>query len=623
MASVMSADHRGERPHLRVLTGDASRGRGGAPDRRGAPAPTDVIRQIDTDILGGRLNAVIDEMATVLVRTSLSPVINEVLDFACSVCDAEGRLIAQTNGITILTGTISCQLAAIRRKFAGAIRSGDVFISNDPYGGGTHIADITLVKPLFFEGELVCFVTVTAHCNELGGKVAGSLSPDASDIFQEGLRIPALRIVREGIRQDDLIEMIAGNVRLPEMTVADLSAQLAVVRLGDLRLRELCESYGADRLKASFARALDLGEALSRAAIRLLPNGTYSARDWIDGDGNDDERLPIQVRVTISGDAVRADFTGSAPQRAAPINCTRAVLEAAAKTALLAVVRPETPANDGWFRPLTVIAPEGTVFTATDAAPTGWCYETAAQAIDLVWKALAQGMPERVSAGNYTSLCVTYLGGRKADGASDFVLVEPHVGGWGGLSGADGASALIAPADGDTFSHSVELFEAEHPIRITRYGLAPGGAAGAGRHRGGLGILREYEILADGIFFYSSFGRSRTEPWGLEGGEPGGLNHVEVESGGTVERGARIPFRRLRAGDRVRVVTGSGGGYGDPLGRSPATVLEDVRNGYVDLDTARDVYGVALIPGRDGRPGAIDAEATAVLRKRGAGRWDR
>jgi N-methylhydantoinase B len=581
------------------------------------------MQWIDLDIVRGKLRAVIDEMATVLVQTSLSPVINEILDFSCCICDADGRLVALSNGITILTGTISSQLQAIRRKFGSTIRPGDVFISNDPYEGNTHTSDITHVKPLFFDGELVCFTTVTAHCNDLGGAVAGSLSPDASDIFQEGLRIPALRVVREGVRQDILYELIASNVRLPKMTVADLSAQLAVVRLGDARLRELCENYGADQLRASFERALDAGEAMSRAAIGRLPDGNYLARDYIDGDGNCADRLPIQVRLIISGDKIRADFSGSCQQRAAPINCTRGVLEAAVKAALIAVVEPGAAMNDGWFRPLTVAAPEGTVFTAEYPAPTGWCYEAASHATDLIWKALAQAVPERLSAGGYTSLCATYFGGRTANGTSSFVLVEPHVGGWGAMSDADGANALIAAADGHTYNHPVELIEAKHPIRINRYALNIDEHAGAGTFRGGLGVVREYEVLADNVFFYTSIGRSQTPPWGLEGGEPGCVNYVEIDSRGRTTRSARVPFCILRVGDRVRVVTGHGGGYGDPLARSPLRVLSDVRDGYIDAATAKATYGVILVTARDGAPLTVDMDATLALRGNGGSVWGR
>jgi N-methylhydantoinase B len=626
----MSTHNHASGSKFRVLPGGASAPQGSAqngwrnPKRLAAKSSEEVIRQIDLDILGGKLACVVDEMASVLVQTSMSPVIHELLDFACSICDHDGQLIAQHNGVTVLTGTISSQLAALRTKFEATIRPGDVFISNDPYAGGTHTADITLISPVFFESDLVCFVTVTAHFNEVGGKVAGSLSPDSTEIFQEGLRISLLRIVREGIRQDELIEFIAGNVRLPEMTRADLTAQLAVVALGNARLRELCALHGVPYLYAGFERALEAAEALSRAAVGRLPNGEYFARDWIDGDGNNSERIPIQVRVTVRGDSIRADFTGSGAQRAAPINCTRGALEASVKTALLAVLRADDVFNDGWFRPLSVVAPDGTVFTATHPHPTGWCYEAGSHATDLMWKALAQAVPERLSAGSYTSLCVTYFGGRTRDGLGDFVLAESHVGGWGGACDADGASALIASPDGDTYNHSIELIESKYPIRIRRYALNTENTCGAGMYRGGLGIVREYEILADGIFFYSSLGRSETPPWGLEGGDAGGVNFVEIlRADGTTLRSARIPIQTAKAGDIIRLATGNGGGYGDPFARSSVMVLADVRNGVIDAAEARRSYGVALSARDNETQLLIDPVATALLRSKGADAWGR
>lgn len=604
---------------IRLVSSDAppaaaNAGRGGRRGARPDPArlAADAMRRIDLDIIAAKLRAVTDEMGAVLVRTSTSPVVKEILDFACCICDADGRLVTQNNGITVLTGTISGQLGALRRKFAATMRPGDIFITNNPYDGNTHTADVTLVKPVFVEGELVCFTTATAHWSDLGGKVAGSLSPDAAEIFEEGLRLPNLRIVREGMLQEDLVDMIFGNVRLPETTRADLACQLAVVRLAEARVREMHAAYGADLLAESFERVLDLGERLCRAAVASLPKGVFNARGAIEVSGEPGGHVPIQVRIGISGDEITADFTGCGPQQPVPLNCTRGALEAAAKAALMAVLRPGAALNDGWFRPLKVVAPEGTIVTARNPAPTGWCYEAASCVMDLVCKALAQAVPERLGAGSYTSLCVAYFGGRDAEGGTDFVLVEPHVGGWGGSAQADGASALIAPADGDTYNHPVEMLEAGYPIRVTAYALNREARSGAGTFRGGFGVVRSYEMLADDLFFFTSLGRSSEGPWAIGGGEPGSANYFEVETGGTIVRGSRASFRTLRRGDRVRIATGNGGGFGEPFARVPAAVLADLANGHLDAATAADLYGVAVREQDHGF--VLDEAATARLR---------
>lgn len=573
--------------------------------------PPPGLSTIELEIIRGKLAATSEEMGVVLARASMSPVIYEILDFACGICDAEGQLISQTNGITVFTGTFSAQVQAIRRKHGATVRPGDIFISNDPFEGNTHTADVAIIKPVFFEGELIAFAIAMAHWTELGGMVAGTLSPQATEIYQEGLRLTGLRIFRESIRQDDLFELIAENVRLPAMSLGDLNAELAAARIGDIRIREICTAYGEATLKAAFNRILATGEAASRRAIAALPDGVYEAHDRIDGDGIANAPIPIQVKVTISGDEIAFDFTGSSPQRDAPINCSRGALYSACKTILKAMVDPAAPSNEGWFRPMKIVAPDGTVFTAMKPAATGWYFEVTAHATELIWKALAPIVPERLSAGSYMSLCATYLGGKDPASGQGFVIVEPHMGGWGAMRDGDGANALISTPDGDTYNYSIELFEAKFPIRVCQYGLNVKDGSGAGRYRGGLGTVREYEILTDNAFMYATLGRSVEKPWSLAGGGTGTTNAVELTHNGRTVRGARVPYTKLDKGDRMRVITGGGGGYGAPVERSPRAVLADVRDGYIDGATARSVYKVAVTADLQ-----IDDAETNLLRGR-------
>lgn len=574
-----------------------------------APVRSSVaLDTVTLEIIRGKLIAVADEMGLVLARSSMSPVIYEVLDFACGVCDASGLLISQTNGITVFTGIFQTQIQAVLRKFHGDIHDGDVFLLNNPFEGGTHLCDVCIIRPIFVEGQLVAFAIAVAHWSEVGGKTAGSLPPDATDVFQEGIRFPALKLFDRGVRQETIIEIITANGRLPKMSLGDLNAQLASVRIAEIRLSEVASKYGVDTLQTAFTHILTASERESRAAIAAMPKGTYTATDWVDGDGIVDTRFPVQVAVTIGDDSITVDFTGSSPQVQGPVNCAEGAMVSAVKTVFKALVGPRAPSNDGWFRPLKVICPPKTIFTAEPPAAVGWYYEGTGHVSELVWKALAPVMSDRVSAGSSNSLCVTVLAGQGADG-DQFVLVEPGMVGWGGTADSDGASVVSAITNGDTFNYSIELLEAKFPLRLHQYALNIAGGVGAGVRRGGFGAIREYEVLAPSASLSASFGRSIERPWGLSGGTEGSCNRVEVTRNGEVIRGARLPTLALSAGDRVKLVTGGGGGFGNPLDRSVQQVVADVRDGYITADQAKQQYRVVLAD-----TGDLDEAATASLR---------
>ena len=576
------------------------------------PAMPEASKEIDPitlEIVRGKLLAAVDEMGIVIARTSMSPVIYEVLDFACGILDTKAQLIVQTNGITLFTGTFSFQLQAILRKFGDEMRPGDVYMTNDPFEGGTHTCDVALIRPLFEGGELRAFAIAVAHWSEVGGSVAGSIAPDATEIYQEGIRFPGVRICRDDELVSDIVDLIRENVRLPTMCLGDLNAELAAVRIAEVRFQEIEQKYGAKTVDRTFDHILETSEQLSRAAVAALPDGSYRAEDLIDGDGISDEQIPVCVEVRIHGEHMTFDFTGTSGQRPGPINCAYGALHSAVKTVFKSLVDPQGASNEGWFRPVEIICPDGTVFTAQKPAATGWYYEGSAHASELVWKALAEIVPDRFSAGSYMSLCAAYVYGKDPKSGEIFVHIEPAVGGWGATATRDGTGALIATTDGDTYNYSVELFEAKFPLYVRQYALNTGEGAGAGRYRGGFGAVREFEILADEAITYASFGRSIEPPWGLKGGAPGSCNFMQIESGGETLRVARIPYHALKPGDRVRIVTGGGGGYGNAFERPAEEVLEDLRNDYITPDTARDEYGVALTP-----DGMVDAAATESLR---------
>ena len=566
-------------------------------------------RDITLEIIRNKLLAIADEMGVVLARTSMSPVIYEVLDFACGLTDAKAQLLAQTNGIAVFTGTFQGHIETVIRKFGDSMQPGYIYIANDPFTGGTHLSDVGIIKPIFVEDELTAFAIAVAHWTELGGSVPGSLSPQATEIYHEGLRFTGLRIVRAGKRADDLFDLIAANVRLPKMTLGDLNAEIAAVNIAESRLVEVCGKCGPAAVKDSFRYLMSGGEKVSRAAIAALPDGVYEAENFIDGDGFSDVQTKVQIKVRIEGDSITCDFTGTSPQRAGPLNCSRGALLSAVKTAFKALVDPQAPSNEGWFRPLSVVVPDDTVFSASYPSAVGWYFEMTGQATELVWKALAPLVQERFSAGSYMSLCGVFFYGTAPATGEPFVIVEPHMGGWGASYESDGASVLIASADGDTYNYSIELFEAKFPLRCHRYALNVEDGAGPGSFRGGFGAVREYEVLADDTTMYASMGRSIEHPWGLNGGREGSCNYVEVESGGNRWRGARVPATALQRGDRVRIVTGGGGGFGDPKARPAPDVAADVLDGYIGAEAARADYGV-VVAGE-----TVDEASTESLRQ--------
>jgi len=571
---------------------------------------TDVVTR---EIIRGKLLAVADEMGVVLAKSSMSPVIYEVLDFACGFCDAEGQLVSQFNGITVFTGTFSLQIAAILKKFGATMKPGDIYMLNDPYVGGTHYNDVGVIKPIYLDGELFAFAISISHWADIGGKAPGSLPADSTEIYQEGICFPGVPLYKADVRQDITFEMVAANVRLPKMALGDLNAALASVRLADKRCGELCGKYGKQAVRETFRHILESSERVSRAAVAALPDGVYKATDWIDGDGISDERFRTAVEIRIEGDEITFDFSGSCKQVAGPVNCSRSALVSAVKTVFKAIVDPQAPSNEGWFRPLHVVAPDGLVFTATKPAPVGWYYEGTGQASELAWKALAPIVPERLSAGSANSLCVTVLGGiDRRVGNEPWVIIEPSMVGWGATDERDGSCVTSAITNGDTFNYSIELLEAKFPLHVVQYKLNTEGGVGAGLHRGGYGCVREYEILADDTVLSASYGRSIERPWPMGEGDKGSCNFFELDLGNETRRAGRAPTTIMKRGDRIRMVTGGGGGYGDPFDRPAEEVLDEVRADYITRDQAREDYGVALTA--DGR--GVDGGETARLRQR-------
>ena len=535
------------------------------------------------DILREAFLAVADEMFVSLQRTSQSPIVYEVLDFGVGLTNPVGELVSQGNGVAGFLGPLGDAVVATLEEVPDLV-PGDVVVANDPYkGGGTHLSDVAMVRPIFVDGELIGFATAKAHWTDVGGRDPGSWSSSTTSVYQEGLQLPYVRAWKAGVLDVDIARMIMINSRLPEQALGDLTAQAACLEVADRRVQELCARYGSASVVEAMREVLNRSERLARATLRDLPHGVFEAVDWADKDGVGNGPFEVRVRVTIDDDGVHCDFTGSHPQVPGPINCTWSGLVSGVRTVFKAITDPQEPASDGWFRPLTITCPPGTLFTAQRPAPVAAYFESSEIASDLVWQALARACPDRLSAGHFLSVCSTSLSCRHPDTGEDALLVEPHAGGWGASESSDGQNGVVSVGDGETYIIPVEVAEQRYGIRVERFALNIQPDAGAGRQRGGYGLIREYRILSDEAIFTVAMGRHDALPWGVDGGEGGSPNYVEIHyaSGDVSDRFGKGTALPLVRGDLIRIVTGTGGGWGPPGDRDEALMRRDQQNGYV------------------------------------------
>jgi N-methylhydantoinase B len=549
------------------------------------------------EIVKDSLIAIGDEMFIALAKTSMSPIIYEVLDYASGLTDAKGQLLTQGNGVTGFIGMLSAMVKQTIEKFGvSKLKQGDIIIINDSYaGGGSHLSDVGLVMPIFHDGELVAFSANKAHWTEVGGKDPGSFSNDATEIFQEGLQFPCVKLFNEGQINQAIVDIIEANVRFPELSLGDMWAQVAALKTGEKRVKELCVKYRKEVVLSSVDYLLDHGEQLARKELSKLPKGTYEAEDFIDDDGFGNGPFKVKVKVTITDDKFVADFRGSHPQVQGPINCSYTALVSAVRAIFLAITNPSQDANDGVFRPLEVITDKGSVLSAERPAPVSIYWESMQAGADLIWKALAPVVPHRLSAGHLLSVCAVVLSGLHQETKEPFLIVEPSVGGWGAADGQDGARGQFCIGDGETYNVPVEVAETRYGVMVDEYSLRADGA-GAGEFIGGSGVIRSYRALSDKQQVSVTFGRNKFVPWGIEGGKKGSGNEffIEKETGevdGPYGIYARYP---LNTGDVVKLVTATGGGYGDPFKRPAEKVAKDVKNGYLSIQQAKDDYGVIV-----------------------------
>ncbi len=551
------------------------------------------------EVIKSGLNAISEEMFIATAQSSMSPIIYEVLDYAVGITDADANTIAQGNGVTLFIGVLTESVRSVLGKFGKEnLRPGDILAVNDPYGGGgTHLSDVAMVMPIFYKGELIAFSANKAHWTEVGGMSPGSWTTDSTEIFQEGLQFPCIKVFENDVPNQGIVDLIRANVRTPDMTMGDFYAQAASLRLASRRMGELCDRYGLDAVKESISTMLAHGEQTAYEALKSMPKGVYEAHMNIDDDGFGGDPLPVQVKVTITDDEFICDFTGSAPEARGPINTSYTGLVTGVRGMWMAAAAPRYPINEGIFAPVKIICPPGTVFSAQRPAPTSCYWESLMYITDLIWAALAPHMPDRLPAGHFNTVGSAITTTTHPDSDEFTIMVEPNVGGWGAKADGDGPAGMFCVGDGETYNPPVETVEQRFGLEVVRYALNTDDGGGEGEFRGGRGGIREYRMLHDnGGTFTITLGRNKEKPWGVAGGREGGRNYALItRADGTVEAEfAKVARAKLNKGDVISIRTGAGGGWGDPKNRPDEAVRQDVHSGLMSPDVARDVYGVEI-----------------------------
>lgn len=550
---------------------------------------TEVVDPITTEVIRNKLEGIANEMELTLLRSSFSPIVKEGLDTSASLFTVNGETLAQACAIPVHLATLIPALKTMVEKYPiAAMREGDAFILNDPYCGGTHLPDIAIMTPVFHEGRVIALTATMTHHGDIGGYSPGSLPPNATEIFQEGLRIPALRFREGGAYNETLVAILRQNTRLPDTLMGDLNAQLAACTVGGRRLQELASHYGSDFLMAVFDELLDRSEIMTRAALRQIPEGTYRYVDHLDNDGIDlGKPVRIEVAVTVRDGTIEFDLAGTDPQLKGPLNCVPSGSQAAAYFAVRVLTDATIPTNGGCFRPVTLKLPKGSLVNPEEPAPVNARTSTIKRIATCMVSALADVLPDRVSAPAAGTLLVVAFAGRRASGER-FIVGELIAGGSGAGRDRDGVDVVDTDAS-NCMNLPAEALEMDAPLRLHRVALRPD-SAGAGEYRGGLGVIREYEVLADDVSFTHRGERHFSAASGLCGGSSGAsARSVIVRADGRTEVIPSKALTVLNKGDRVIVETPGGGGYGDPKERR--LVQEDIANGKVSTKAAAEHYG--------------------------------
>ncbi|MDE3174911.1 MAG: hydantoinase B/oxoprolinase family protein [Pseudomonadota bacterium] len=551
-------------------------------------------------VLKGRLEQIADEMDVTLYRSAFNPIIAEARDACHGLYHAQtgATLVQGSTGLPIFVGAMAFAVKAVIDKVARDVASGrdqlkpgDAFLFNDPYDGGTHLNDFRLVRPVFRDGEVFCWIASAGHWLDIGGNVPGGFNARATESYQEGVRIPPVKFIREGKLNEDFVDILSANSRAARSNYGDLNGQLNALALGERRLSELLDAYGDATISAAFDAFTRRAEALMRENLAAMPDGRYSFEDWLDNDGVSDAPLTIALDMTIEGDAMTLDFSRSSPPCAGPLNIAYSTAVACCYVALKHVFT-DVPANAGCLAPIRFVIPETTLLGVKAPKPVGGYTETILRVIGVVFGAIAKAAPERAIAAPFGTINALSLAGHRADG-SRWVMFSFFGGGLGATPGSDGLSHGNNPISMATIPPA-EILEASYPVMFTQWALRPD-SAGAGRHRGGLGAIYEIEILAEsGAEAFLLGERGRFAPFGTQGGGAAALNRFVYDTPDgprSPPLASKVVDVKLAKGQRARLETPGGGGFGSPHERDRAAVARDVRLGYVSAAAARELYG--------------------------------
>jgi N-methylhydantoinase B len=566
------------------------------------------IDPITFAVIKNGMDAIVDEIAYTVIRTARSEIVKDVMDYSAAICDRHGEMVAQAKTIAQHLGAIPEAMASIRAQYGDTMRAGDAIILNDPYMGGMHLPDIFMFVPFFYDGEIEGFCVVICHHTDVGGRVPGSNASDSTEIFQEGLRLPPVKLYEAGKMNDALGRLIGLNVRVPDRVLGDLKAQYAGAQVGVRELARLFERYGRDTARRYWAELLSYAERMAREEIRRWPKGTFRFTDYIDDDGLSPDPIPINVAITVHEDRVSVDYEGSAAQVKAAINSTLSYTKSCTYLSVRCALKGDIPNNAGVFRCIEVRAPLGSVLNPRQPAAVAARALTGYRVFDAMLGCLAQIVPDRIPAAGEGGNTVICLSGRREDDAP-FIIVDMICGAWGARPNADGIEA-ITNASQNLSNTPVETLEAQHPVRVESYELVAD-SCGAGRWRGGLGMRRSYRVLAKEAFMQLRADRMKYPPYGLAGGEPARTaENLLGETGAQIKLPSKIT-RWLGQGDLVTHFQPGGGGYGDPLEREPERVALDVWNEKITAAFAREHHRVVVDP----LSGKLDRSATETLRK--------
>jgi len=542
------------------------------------------------EVMRNRFAAIAEEMGISLVRTSYSTNIKDRRDCSCALFDAEGNVIAQAEHIPVHLGVLPFGVrGAIAAFDRDMLQPGDVIMHNDPYVGGTHLPDMIVVAPVFHDQRVVGFVGNMAHHSDMGGMVAGSMPPKASEIYQEGIRFPPVKVCKAGVLDEEILRIHANNVRTAKESRGDLFAQMAANNVGARRFAELFEEFGIEAVQRGIEALSAYTSRRMAAELEKIPDGDYSFSDILEGDGISGDPITIAVTVRSRGSRLTFDFSDCSPQVRGPVNAVMPITASAVYYVVKAVTDPTIPPNHGTFQNVEIIAPEGTIANARHPAATNAANgPTAQRMVDVLLGALYKAVPQRVCAASTGSMNSVQLGGFRRSTREYFVHPETYGGGYGATHGADGASGVQTHMT-NTRNAPVEVLETTLPVRVLEYGLVPD-SEGPGTNRGGFGIRRHFEILDEGVECMISTDRFANAPWGVEEGHAARGTYVYLLRNGARERVSAKTYLQLEKGDQLILETAGGGGWGDPKARSSDLVKKDVEEGLVSPERAKEIY---------------------------------